>query len=326
MSPIKCLDTLSEFDLIKTFFEGIGPNLSEVSEGIGDDCAVINIPAGQSLCLSLDTMVAGIHFLHDAPPKKIAYRALAAAMSDLAAMGATPSHFSLSLTLPNANAVWLSEFSLGLKALADLFRFPLVGGDTTCGPLTIGIQVHGFVQAKPVLTRAPARVGDVLVVTGTLGDAGAALSFLEKDLKRGESLTDAESFLIERYYKPKPRIEQGLQLRSLASACIDISDGLLADAGHIAKKSRVALDIDIASLPLSPALISVCGEGASQLALSAGDDYELLFTISPEKWEKLKQIDRSKIYTKIGRVLPGEGVKVNADLGVLENMGYQHFV
>jgi len=168
--------TFSEFDLIKAFFEGIGPKSTEVSVGIGDDCAVINIPSDQSLCLSLDTMVAGVHFLHDAPPQKIAYRALAAAISDLAAVGAVPSHFTLSLTLPESNSEWLSEFSKGLKVLADEFRFPLVGGDTTKGPLAIGIQVHGLVPKGQVLTRSNAQIGDVIAVTGTLGDAGAALS------------------------------------------------------------------------------------------------------------------------------------------------------
>ena len=315
--------TFSEFDLIKTFFEGVGPKLTEVSVGIGDDCAVINVPNDQSLCLSLDTMVAGVHFLHDAPPKKIAYRALAAAMSDLAAMGAVPSHFTLSLTLPDSNSEWLSEFSLGLKALADLFHFPLVGGDTTKGPLTIGIQVHGLVPKNQVLTRSNARVGDVVAVTGTLGDAGAALSLLTCDLGVREKLSEAQVFLLSRYYSPSPRIEQGVQLRSLASACIDISDGLLADAAHIAKKSSVKLEIDAASLPLSQALLSAHKAEASQLALSSGDDYELLFTISDSNWKVLNQT--SNIYTKIGRVHQGKGVAIKGVSGKIEKMGYQHF-
>ncbi|MFT5717787.1 MAG: thiamine-monophosphate kinase [Oleiphilaceae bacterium] len=315
--------TCSEFGLIKTFFEGIGPKLSEVSVGIGDDCAVINIPNDQSLCLSLDTMVAGVHFLYDAPPKKIAYRALAAAMSDLAAMGAVPSHFTLSLTMPDSNAQWLSEFSIGLKVLADLFNFPLVGGDTTKGPLTIGIQVHGLVPRNQMLTRSNAQIGDVVAVTGTLGDAGAALSLLTS--ARNEELSEAQLFLLGRYYSPTPRIEQGVQLRSLANACIDISDGLLADAGHIAEKSSVELEIDVTSLPLSQALLSEHKAKANELALSSGDDYELLFTLSEADWKLLNQNNTSNIYTKIGRVKQGEGVKIKGLTGKVKNMGYQHF-
>jgi len=317
--------TLSEFDLIKTFFEGVGPKLTEVSMGIGDDCAVVNIPSDQSLCLSLDTMVAGVHFLHDAPPKKIAYRALAAAMSDLAAMGAVPSHFTLSLTLPDSNPEWLSEFSLGLKALADLFHFPLVGGDTTKGPLTIGMQVHGLVPKDQLLTRSNAQIDDVVAVTGTLGDAGAALSLLKCDSNGIEKLSEAQLFLLNRYYSPTPRIEQGVQLRSLANACIDVSDGLLADAAHIAEKSSVELEIDVTSLPLSQALLSEHKAKARQLALSSGDDYELLFTISEANWKVLNQNDSSNIYTKIGQVRQGKGIKIKGVSGDIENMGYQHF-
>jgi len=316
---------LSEFDLIKTFFEGLGPNSNEVCVGIGDDCAVINVPDDMSLCLSLDTMVEGVHFLPGAPPRKIAYRALAAAMSDLAAVGADPSHFTLSLTLPDSNSEWLSEFSLGLKGLAELFHFPLVGGDTTKGPLAIGIQVHGLVPKNQLLTRSKAQIGDVVAVTGTLGDAGAALSLLTRDRREGEWLSESQKILLDRYYSPSPRIEQGVQLRPLANACIDISDGLLADAAHIAEKSSVKLEIDATSLPLSQALLSEYKANANQLALSAGDDYELLFTISEANWEVLNHNDASNMYTKIGHVKQGAGVIVKGVSGEIENMGYQHF-
>jgi thiamine-monophosphate kinase len=315
--------TLSEFDLIKTFFEDVGPKSKDVSVGVGDDCAVVDIPSGQSLCLSLDTMVAGVHFLHDAPPKKIAYRALAAALSDLAAMGAVPSHFTLSITLPNSNSKWLSEFSLGLKTLADIFQISLVGGDTTKGPLTISVQVHGFVPKGQALTRSNAQVGDIIAVTGTLGDAGGALTLLLNESQYCEQKSNEQLFLLDRYYSPSPRIEQGMQLRGLASACIDISDGLLADAAHIAKKSSVQLEIDTAKLPLSSALLSECKLNSSQLALSSGDDYELLFTISKANWEALNQV--SNIYTQIGRVKKGEGIVVKGISEKLVNMGYQHF-
>ena len=316
--------TLSEFDLIKTFFEGVGPASTDVKMGIGDDCAVVDIPGDQSLCLSLDTMVAGVHFLHDAPPKKIAYRALAAALSDLAAMGATPSHFTLSLTLPYSNSEWLSEFSLGLKLLADLFQIPLVGGDTTKGPLTIGLQVHGLVPKGKALKRSGAQVGDVIVVTGTLGDAGGALALLlDKEWQCCEETTDEQLFLLDRYYSPSPRIEQGIELRALASACIDISDGLLADAAHIANKSSVQLEFDSMKLPLSAALLSENRLNSRQFALSSGDDYELLFTISKANWKALNKV--SNIYTEIGLVKKGSGVVVKSMSEKVVNTGYQHF-
>lgn len=317
--------TFSEFDLIKTFFEGVGPDKAEVCVGIGDDCAVINIPNEYSLCMSLDTMVEGVHFLRHAPARKIAYRALAAAMSDLAAMGAEPSHFTLSLTLPDSNVEWLSEFSLGLKDLANMFSFPLVGGDTTKGPLTIGLQVHGLVLRNQALMRSSAQVGDYLVVTGTLGDAGAALPLLKGELESSESLNDEQLFLLDRYYKPMPRVEQGVQIRGLASACIDISDGLLADATHIAEKSAVAIEIDLASLPLSEALLKVRKAQASELALSSGDDYELLFTISEANWQQLNKAHKHNIFTKIGCVKEGKGVKVKGMATKVNKMGYTHF-
>jgi len=315
--------TLSEFDLIKAFFEGVGPKTDVVGLGVGDDCAVISIPSDKSLCISMDTMVEGIHFLPGSPPQKIAYRALAAAMSDLAAMGAEPSHFTLSLTLPVSNYEWLSEFSLGLKTLADQFHFPLVGGDTTKGPLTISLQVHGLIPTGQALMRSGAKVGDIIAVTGTLGDAGAALTILDR--VDDKLLTDGQSFLLNRYYYPSPRIVQGLQLRLLASACIDISDGLLADASHIAEKSKVELEIDSESLPMSEALLVEQAGNACGFALSAGDDYELLFTISESNWEILSEQKTSHIYTKIGRVNEGSGVVVKNNIQSSKSMGYKHF-
>jgi len=328
---------LSEFELIQAFFEGLGPQSKDVCIGIGDDCAVINIPPDKSLCLSMDTMVEGVHFLPGAPADKVAYRALAAAMSDLAAMGAEPSHFTLSLTLPESNHQWLTEFSQGLTLLAEQFHFPLVGGDTTKGPLTIALQVHGFTNKDQALTRSGAQDGDVVAVTGTLGDAGAALAILSQ--LDAEKCSEAKSYLLERYYAPTPRIKQGLELRALANACIDISDGLLADAEHMAEKSALEVEIDLDCLPLSDALLSEQGDKASAFALSAGDDYELLFTMSEANWQQLNKQDETNIYTKIGRVKKGHGVvvkqgsmksssgKLSADLiaDLITTKGYKHF-
>jgi len=315
--------SLCEFELIRRFFVGIGPDCSdELVLGIGDDCAVVNVPNGMSLCLSVDAMVEGVHFPAGCSARHIAYRALAAALSDLAAMGATPSHFTLSLTLPAAEAFWLAEFAKGLSALADLFQLPLVGGDTTKGPLTIALQVHGLVPVGTALQRSGAKPGDWLAVSGSLGDAGAALSLL--NVKNPNS---NQSFLLDRYYRPVPRIDQGLQLRELASAGIDISDGLLADAGHLAAKSGVALKIDSTKIPLSKALKAEFGSRALDLAASAGDDYELLFAISEQNWQQLTLRHPDHMYTLIGQVTSGEGVSLCRDGGQIQitQQGFQHF-
>jgi len=315
--------SLSEFELIKHFFENVGPvGLDELELGIGDDCAIVNIPKGKSLCLSIDTMVEGVHFPHDCLPRHIASRALAAALSDLAAMGARPSHFTLSLTLPNAKKSWLSQFAEGLAELADRYQLSLVGGDTTRGPLAVALQVHGLVSKGGALQRSGAKPGDWLAVSGSLGDAGAALSMLD--------IVDPnpdQTKLLARYYYPTPRIDQGMQLLGLASACIDISDGLLADAGHLAAKSGIALRIDSEALPLSGALMAEFGDRSIDFAMSAGDDYELLFTISEQNWQQLKQQHPSHLYTLIGRVEKGEGVSVYFGGKQIQttHQGFRHF-
>jgi len=198
----------------------------------------------------------------------------------------------------------------------------LVGGDTTKGPLTVAIQVHGFVNSQAMMTRSGACEGDILAVTGTLGDAGAALGLLDKS-----SLSESEKFLLDRYYKPSPRIEIGLKLSALASACIDLSDGLFADAMHIADKSSVQLEIDLGLLPISPALRGVTAGRAEEFAVSAGDDYELLFSISEQNWQRLAQDGKLSGCSRVGRVNKGKGVVAMRD-GKVVNMtkqGYKHF-
>jgi len=314
--------TLSEFQIIKRYFESVGESDPQlVHLGIGDDCAVVDIPASQSLCFSLDTMVEGRHFPVDAAPDKVAFRALAASLSDLAAMGAKPSFFTLSLTLPSANETWLAGFSSGLKSLARRHSVKLLGGDTTKGPLTIGIQVHGLVPVGGALLRSGAKIGDILAVTGTLGDAGAALDLLSK-----ASPTDREAYLLD--YYPTARIYEGLKLARVAHSCIDISDGLLADARHIAEASGCCLCIDVDAIPMSSQLQAHAEERALQLALSAGDDYELLFSLPEERWLQLKSEDVEGVFTKIGSVKAGgagicllqEGQEIE-----VSQEGYKHF-
>jgi len=328
------MDSLSEFDLIRKYFESLSAQVSVVDSvgqsdskttvqlGIGDDCALIDPPDGMSLCISMDTMVEAVHFPLNAPAEKVGYRALAAALSDLAAMGAKPSHFTLSLTMPEADQCWLAAFSKGLQSLMQQFDLLLVGGDTTKGPLTIGIQVHGFLPKKTAMLRSKAKQGDIIGVTGTLGDAGAALELFDKN-----ELTPDERYLMDRYFHPSPRIKQGIELRSFAHACIDISDGLLADAAHIAEKSGVLLELDLECLPISKALLSIQGGHAGHLAATAGDDYELLFTLSEEKWAELRRQDDAGIFTAIGRVKKGAGVVAlkNGRAVTQITQGYRHF-
>ncbi len=304
---------LSEFTLIYRYFSALGRG-EAVDLSVGDDCAILHLQPGERLATSVDTMVAGRHFPEESFPEDTGYRAVAAAASDLAAMGARPLGMTVALTLPEADEFWLHAFSEGLAAAAADFELPLVGGDTTRGPLTITVQVLGALPPDKALLRAGARAGDDLYVSGTLGDAAGALAFL-----RGEWQPDPDAgeFLLDRFNRPQPRIVLGRELLGRATAAIDISDGLLADAGHIADASGVKLRIEPELLPLSPALQSCPDrEAALRWALAGGDDYELCFSLPPGEFAPAG-------CTLIGRVEAGEGV----DCGMAIDFagGYEHF-
>ena len=282
----------SEFDIIARYFAPIG-------DKIGDDCALIPVRPGCELAVSADTFIEGVHFPAAAPPAQIAYRAAAAALSDLAATGARPAAITLALTLPAAEPDWLSGFAQGLRDALQTYRIELIGGDTARGPLAITVQALGDIETGQALTRAGARPGDALFVSGTPGDAAAALSVI-----RGEWPGDprCHDYLLTRFYRPDSRIDLGRRLRGIATAAIDISDGLLADAAHLSQQSAVAIRIHADKLPLSPALQSVPDASqARDWALSGGDDYELLFTAPKD--EKIEGC------TLIGEVTPGQGVQ-----------------
>tara|TARA_R110002072_G_C7976558_1_gene535537 strand:- start:746 stop:1702 length:957 start_codon:yes stop_codon:yes gene_type:complete len=314
---------LSEFELIKRYFSPLSASDNgAVLLGSGDDCGVISPPHGKDLCFSIDTLVEGVHFPPDAPPFELAYRALAVAMSDLAAMGASPFFFTLALTLPKTDPEWLELFAGGLKTLADKYQFPLLGGDTTRGPLSISIQVHGLLN-KPALQRSGAKEGDVIAVSGTLGDAGAALDLLPRF---HEGLSPRDTYLLSRYYQPSPRIELGESMLSYASACIDISDGLLAEAAHISEKSSVSVEIDSSLIPLSCQLIDFKGKDkAKVLALSAGDDYELLFTMPESGWHAFTASIPAGLVHRIGCIKAGSGVYLDGCNTDQLKKGFQHF-
>ena len=325
---------LSEFDLIARYFKQSGlaadPALHPgVALGIGDDCALLNIAAAEQLAVSMDVLVETVHFPAGAPAALIAERALAVNLSDLAAMGARPLGFTLGLTLPRVDEAWLQSFSNGLRESALRYRCPLLGGDTTRGPLQIAIQVHGTLPVGTALTRSGAKAGDEVYVSGTLGRAGLALSVLQNTLPAANAGQRAE--LLSAYYQPQPRLALGSALRGIASAAQDVSDGVLADLGHIARSSNVAMQLCAAAIPVA-SVVSALRESAAalELALTAGDDYELVFTAAPDEHAAVlaAAVSAGVKVTRIGTVVAGHGMEVRtADGNVLHfaRQGFQHF-
>jgi len=320
---------ISEFELIKQYFDDSAAQkqCADLVLGIGDDGAIISPRPDHDLIVAVDTLVAGVHFLSEANPYDIGFRSLAVNLSDLAAMGAEPAWFTLALTLPGADEEWLKEFSRGLFELARSHQLPLIGGDTTRGPLTISIQVLGYVPSAQALCRSGAKVGDLIYVTGSLGDAAGGLSLLQD---KESSLQD--DYLQTRFLRPQARLNIGQCLRGLAHAAIDVSDGLLADIGHIVKRSGVGARIDLARLPLSAQLKAVFGsERAIEMALSGGDDYELCFCVAPTQADKVAELAKQAdlAITCIGCVDAEPGVRLYNTQGEPADStlaaGYQHF-
>ncbi|RLQ22229.1 thiamine-phosphate kinase [Seongchinamella sediminis] len=303
----------SEFDLIYRYFSSLGAGPA-VDLSVGDDCAILRLQPGERLATSVDTMVEGVHFTGDMFPEDTGFRAVSVAASDLAAMGARPIGMTVALTLPEADEFWINAFSQGLAQAVSGYRLPLVGGDTTRGPLTITVQVLGALPAGLALRREGARPGDAVYVSGTLGDAAAALAFLQD---QWQPEPEAAEYLLQRYHRPQARIDLGQQLLGKATSAIDISDGLLADAGHIAAASGVALHIDPDAIPLSTALQSHAERDTIlHWALAGGDDYELCFTLPPGE-------PAPTGCSRIGQVQAGQGV--HTGLGGDLPTGFQHF-
>ena len=317
---------MGEFELIRHYFAAAScAQAGEgVALGIGDDCALLQVPAGEQLAISTDTLVAGVHFPEPADPFLLAQRTLGVSVSDLAAMGAVPIGFTLALTLPAAQPDWLQDFARGLDQMAQRCAIRLIGGDTTRGPLSLTVTVFGRVPAGLALTRTGAQVGDLLCVGGELGDAAGALPLV---LGQQQAEAAVSEPLLSRYWSPVPQLELGVLLRGKATAALDISDGLLADCGHIAAASGVALLIEQSQIPLSAALVAFAGEAAAlQCALSGGDDYRLAFTLPAQYLTDLQQAGWP--VRVIGRVAAGEGVTLLDAQGLsvpLLRSGYQHF-
>lgn len=315
---------LTEFGLIERFFAG-QPLINACSRlGIGDDCALIEVPDGCELAVTTDTMVENVHFFSDADPECLGHKLLAVNFSDLASMGAKPSAVTLALTLPAVDAAWLEAFSSGFLQLAGTYSADLIGGDTTSGALVLTVQAMGVVPRGAALLRSSARAGDLVYVTGDLGDAGLGL-------KVAQGLaSDAPEAVLQRLHRPEPRVAAGLTLRNIATACIDVSDGLVSDLGHILRASGVGASIDWDRLPFSPAVTDyIARTGDWQMPLTAGDDYELCFTIPAEReallTERLSAMHCS--CSKIGRIEANPGLrlrKAGRDVQI-STRGFEHF-
>ena len=316
---------MGEFELINHYFAAAqcAQGGEGVALGIGDDCALLDLPPGEQLAVSTDTLVAGVHFPRVCDPGLLGQRSLAVAASDLAAMGATPIAFTLALTLPEVGEAWLRAFADGLDRMARRCRLGLIGGDTTRGPLSITVTVFGRVPAGQALRRSGARPGDLLCVGGELGNAAGALPLVLGECEAPNALAQP---LLDHYWSPSPQFALGQLLRGRATAALDISDGLLADCGHIAKASGVALEVNLHQVPVSAALQGFVGpQAALQAAVAGGDDYVLAFTLPPGQLSSLQA--QTPVHV-IGRVLEGQGVSLRdrqgQDITPLQR-GYQHF-
>jgi thiamine-monophosphate kinase len=323
---------LGEFELIRRFFMrsvAASAPRSGVSQSVGDDAAVLDVPAGCQLVAAVDTILEGRHFLPGSNPRSVGHRALAVNLSDMAAMGATPAWATLALTIPDADTKWLQEFSAGLLDLADAHQVALVGGDTTRGPLTVSVQILGYLPHGSALLRSGAQAGDHIVVTGTLGDAAAGLQYLRTPaLNPGDK--DAVQSLVARFEYPTPRVAMGIAARGIASAAMDLSDGLAGDLPKLAQASGLGAVVNVDKLPLSPALRALAPPAqARDWALGGGEDYELLFTVAPPRYVALHSAAQRLNLTLsiIGemRAAAGESWLLDGAAFAPRSSGFDHF-
>ena len=317
---------LNEFGLIQQIQQQTSVSAPGVKLGIGDDGAVLEIPAGKHLVAATDTLNSGVHFPVDTTPFDIAYKCLAVNLSDLAAMGATPRWALLSLSLPNSDTDWMESFNAGFMSLAQVHGVALVGGDTTSGPLSVSITALGLIDEGRGLLRSGAQAGDLLVVSGTIGGAARVLDLRLLDLSGDDLPLSAKQLLNQ----PQPRVQLGQALVGSASACIDISDGLLADLGHMLEASGCAARIETNALPAPDILADLDDEQRWTYQLAGGDDYELLFTLPKRLQAKLKtwSNELNIALSVIGTIEAGEGIRCIAPDGVEfqpQKTGWDHF-
>jgi thiamine-monophosphate kinase len=318
----------SEFELIGRYFSRIGAERPDVRIGVGDDGAVVSPPASRELVLVTDTLVESVHFPPGSPAASIGHRAFAVNLSDIAAMGAEPAWALLALTIPAYDENWLAQFS---RAAGDLCRkhgVALIGGDTTRGPLAITVTLAGIVPVGMALERKGGQSGDAVFVTGSPGDAAAGLALEQRRLHSADALS--AQILRDRFLFPTPRCEIGVALRGMASACIDVSDGLGGDLEKLCAASGCGAEVDAATLPISEALAGAVGrEAAREYALTGGDDYELLFTVPLSRLGAMSHAMARGLgpVTRIGSLVAGSGVRVFARGGVMQfsQSGFDHF-
>jgi len=303
---------MAEFSIIQTYFNR---QQDDVDLGVGDDSALLTPPPDHQLVICADTLVAGRHFPLDTSPHAIGWKCVAVNLSDIAAMGAKPHSILLALSLPQIDHDWLKDFSQGLYDCCDQFGVRLIGGDTTQSPhLTLSVTALGWIEKGKAIARSGAQLDDLIVVSGTVGDAAFALEHLGHPLQ-------------QRLDYPTPRCELGQMLKDLASSMIDISDGLAQDLGHILKASQVGAVISLNNLPINTTIHTLKPEKQWQYALSGGDDYELCFTISTQNYQKLLQLQPNVQTTIIGKINAQHGLTFEKD-GLdhpLHFHGYQHF-
>ena len=329
----------SEFQLIQSYFSDPEQvSRSDIVLGIGDDCAIAQPRKQSNLAFSIDTLISGVHFPDDTPPEAIAYKALAVNLSDLAAMGAEPAWFTLSLSLPEmqcdkSREEWLEKFSLSLFSLAKEHNIQLIGGDTTKGALSVTIQVSGYLDKSSGMRRSGAKPDDLIIVTGPLGGAAIGLDIaLKQNTEQFSCLSehDKQDALNALNY-PKARIKEGLSLQTIAHSALDLSDGLLSDLKHILKASNAGAELILEKIPLAASLTCLDKQAAWEKALTGGDDYELCFTLAKDDWPAIK--DQYPQFVEVGIITSQKGLRLLSTGRLphdrqeykIKTRGYDHF-
>ncbi len=320
--------SVTEFDLIDRYFKDLTANQNEIICGIGDDAAVIELPAETELVVSVDTLVSDVHFFPSTDPFDIGFKSLSVNLSDIAAMAAEPRWATLSLTIPDVNTVWLEEFARGFSELANQYSIGLIGGDLSCGPLSITIQILGIAQRGSVVKRSGAKPGDLIYVSGDLGGAGYALKILKEEIPH---IQEVPAHCQERLLRPIPRVEIGNRLAGFATSAIDISDGIAADLGHIIHASSVGAEVELDKIPICAGLEQIHDmDYLWQIVLCSGDDYELCFTLPESHKNELEKelVGIDCPITCIGKIVIGKECRwLLADGSEYEvpEKGYRHF-
>ena len=317
---------MNEFSIIEKFFKPLSLKRGDVLLGIGDDAACLHLPSGMNLLVSTDTLVANVHFLPEWGAYDIACRSVMVNVSDLAAMAAQPCWATLALTVPKMDPDWFEAFSQGIKDSLAQFQIALIGGDTTHGPLSVTLTVFGQAPYEQELRRSGAKPGDVILVSGPLGAAALAVKLLDaKEISSADTIE-----MMNKLIHPKPRVDLINFLRGVATAAIDISDGLSADLNHICEASQVGACLDKEALPIHPLLNKYCEDKAVDLALTGGDDYELCFTVPEYKLDAflfaLKKVDLTCYPIGVIEDKPGLRIKMaESRCETLIPQGYLHF-